>query len=233
MNLDEGYGSEYAEFVPGAYAMLAVSDDGSGMDAATVNQIFEPFFTTKGVGEGTGLGLSTVYGIVNQNKGVIKVYSEPGRGTTFKIYIPAHERPHRQEGEGREKEIQKSKGETVLLVEDDPSVLQLTQMLLKKLAYNVISTKSPEDAIALIRDNSERIHLLITDVVMPRMSGHELVQKLKKIQPGMKTLFMSGYTSDIIERQGILDKGVNFIQKPFSVGELGQKVREVLEKATP
>ena len=233
VNLDEGYDSDYAEFVPGTYAMLTVSDDGSGMDEATLNQIFEPFFTTKALGQGTGLGLSTVYGIVNQNKGVIRVYSEPGKGTAFKIYIPAHENPLPKDEEGCGKEIEKSRGETVLLVEDDPSVLQLTQMLLKKLAYNVISTNSPEKAIALIHKNPGRIHLLITDVVMPQMSGHELAQKLKEIQPGMQTLFMSGYTSDIIASQGVLEKGVNFIEKPFSVVELGHKVREALEKVTP
>jgi two-component system, cell cycle sensor histidine kinase and response regulator CckA len=226
---DEDYCTRHAGFVPGEYILLAVSDNGCGMDAAILSHLFEPFFTTKEVGKGTGLGLATVYGIVKQNKGFISVYSEPGQGTTFRIYLPPHTakaaRPVRTEVAAPTEHGH----ETILLVEDEPMILDLTMAMLKTLGYTVLSAATPGEAIRLAREHSGQIHLLLTDVVMPEMNGRDLARKLLSLYPELKRLFMSGYTANVIAHHGVLDAGVHFLQKPFSIGELAAKIREALQ----
>ena len=229
-NLDSHYCSKHPGVEPGQYAMMAVIDDGSGMDKGTLQEIFEPFFTTKAVGKGTGLGLSTIYGIVKQNHGFIDVYSELGKGTAFKIYIPRYQGDPAQDKPDPSEKIRKGHGETILVVEDDVGVLDLIKNLLERLGYNVFHTNEPDEAIDIARE-STHIHLLMTDVVMPQMSGNELADRIAEIQPHIQILFMSGYTANAIAHQGILDEGVNFIEKPFSMNDLGVKIREVLKKA--
>jgi len=216
-------------FVPGHYVLLAVSDNGAGMDKEVLDHLFEPFFTTKDLGKGTGLGLATVYGIVRQNEGFVNVYSEPGQGTTFRIYLPRHEEEESL-GKGTEP-IQPVIGgdETVLLVEDDPMLLEIGQGMLERLGYTVVSTGMPDEAIRLAGTHTGEIHLMITDVVMPTMNGKDLANRLAEIRPVMKTLFMSGYTANVIAHHGVLDEGVHFIQKPFSMKDLAAKVRETID----
>ncbi|MEI7639707.1 MAG: PAS domain-containing protein, partial [Syntrophus sp. (in: bacteria)] len=229
-SFDEDYCAAYTGFLPGEYVLLAVSDNGCGMDKETLSHLFEPFYTTKVVSKGTGLGLATVYGIVSQNNGIIKVYSEPDKGTTFRIYLPRHE--------GKTKQVQTrgpveacSRGrETILLVEDDPSILEMTTRMLKKQGYTVLSANSPGEAIHLARERTGEIHLLMTDVVMPEMNGRDLAKNLLSLFPHLKRLFMSGYTANVIAHHGVLDEGVYFIQKPFSIKELAAKVREALDQ---
>ncbi|MDZ7699888.1 MAG: PAS domain S-box protein [Deltaproteobacteria bacterium] len=228
VELDEAYCAGHAGFVPGEYVMLAVSDDGAGMDKETLANVFEPFFTTKAVGKGTGLGLSTVYGIVKQNHGFVNAYSEPGKGTTFRIYLPRHEGEAEGKAEAVESEIPLGRGETILIVEDEKTVLQLGKMILERLGYTVLAAESPVEAVEIVRKESGEIHLLMTDVVMPRMSGKALVEEIQNIRPDIKTLFMSGYTANAIAHQGVLDEGVHFIQKPFGLKSLARKVRGAL-----
>ncbi len=228
--LDEAYCADHPGFSPGAYVMLAVSDDGSGMDKNVFDHLFEPFFTTKGVGQGTGLGLATVYGIVKQNDGFINVYSEPGRGTTFKIYLRAcigEAVPVPMRGPAQA--IQ-SGTETILLVEDEEMLLELSKVMLEGLGYRVLTAGSPGAAIGLAETQAEEINLLITDVVLPEMSGRDLAERIRVIKPSLKCLFMSGYTANVIAHRGVLDEGVRFIQKPFSIKNLAAKVREALEQ---
>jgi len=229
VTLDENYCAVRAGFLPGDYVLLEVSDDGCGMDKEILSHIFEPFFTTKEVGKGTGLGLPTVYGIVKQNKGFINVYSERGEGTTVKIYLPRHAEKVEQTGEGAESEPVTLQQETVLLVEDEPMVLKMGKIMLERLGYDVLSAGSTAEAMKLAREYKEKIHLLMTDVVMPEMNGRQLAVQLRERHPGMKNLFMSGYTANVIAHHGVLDKGMNFIQKPFSLHELALKVREALQ----
>ncbi|MFH0782247.1 MAG: PAS domain S-box protein [Pseudomonadota bacterium] len=219
-------------FIPGEYVWISVSDNGSGMNKETLTRIFEPFFTTKDVGEGTGLGLSTVYGAVQQNKGFINTYSEPGQGTAFRIYIPRYVD---LDGTGQarpEDFINPVVGgnETILLVEDESSILKMTTTLLQHLGYNVLAADTTDKAFSLAQQSVGQIHLLLTDVIMPEMNGWDLAEQLGGIQRGMKCLFMSGYTSNIIANQGMLAEGVCFLQKPFSRRELAAKVREALEE---
>ncbi|MGC8492753.1 MAG: PAS domain S-box protein [Syntrophobacteraceae bacterium] len=212
--------------VAGRYVRLAVSDTGSGMDAETLQHIFEPFFTTKEFGKGTGLGLATVYGILEQNDGFATVSSEPGHGTTFNIHLPIAEQPAPPGPSEPEKEL-KGK-ETVLLVEDEEPLLELGKTILELYGYAVLAAGSPAAALKLAHDYPQPIHLVLTDVVMPEMNGKDLRDRLAAIKPGFKTIFMSGYTADVIAHQGVLDEGINFLEKPFSVKSLLQKVREVL-----
>ncbi|MEN6484546.1 MAG: response regulator, partial [Syntrophobacteraceae bacterium] len=225
---DEADCRERAEFSPGQYVLLLLSDDGCGMDRETLNNVFEPFFTTKPMGKGTGLGLSTVYGIVRQNDGFINVYSEPGLGSTFRIYLPRYE----SEAEKPLKEVPQEPAftgsETILLVEDDPSVLRMTSKMLERLGYRVIAAGTPSEAIRLAEAHSDAIHLLMTDVVMPEMNGLDLARKILERHPGLKQLFVSGYTADVIARQGIPEEGFHFIQKPLSSKALASKLREIL-----
>ncbi len=229
--IDEDYCADHPGFVPGEYVLLAVSDDGCGMDKETLAHIFEPFFTTKGVGKGTGLGLATVYGAVKQNNGFIDVYSEPGKGTTFTIYLPRHAgRAAQMRTEGAAAGPALRGHETVLLVEDEPAILKLTTEMLERQGYTVLAAPSPGKAISLVREHPGEIHLLMTDVVMPEMNGRDLAGNLLSIYPHFKILFMSGYTANVIAHHSVLDEGVYFIQKPFSMKNLAAKVREVLDQ---
>jgi CheY-like chemotaxis protein len=215
--------------MPGEYALLTVSDTGCGMDGATLAQIFEPFFTTKGVGEGTGLGLATIYGIVKRNNGLIQVDSVPDEGTTFKIYLPCHARSDAEVRKESARELPVSSGETVLLVEDEPAILAIALRVLKRLGYTVLTAGSPGAAIHLAEAHPGEIHLLITDVVMPEMNGQDMARKLLPLHPKLKCLFMSGYSSDVIAHHGVLNDGVHFIQKPFQIEELAIQARKALE----
>ena len=223
----EEYCALHAGFVPGEYVLLAASDNGCGMDAETLSHLFEPFYTTKETGKGTGLGLASVYGAVKQKSGFVHVCSEPGRGTTFKIYLPRHA-VNAAETDEREPQGEVRGSETILLVEDEPAILNLTRLVLERLGYTVLAARTPSEAIRLARECPGRIGLLITDVVMPEMNGRDLAKDLLSIRPNIQRLFMSGYTADVIAHQGVLDPGVHFIQKPFSPRALGAKVREVL-----
>jgi PAS domain S-box-containing protein len=225
---DADYCAAHAGFAPGQYVMLAVSDDGCGLDKETMACIFEPFFTTKEMGKGTGLGLATVYGIVKQNNGFINVYSEPGQGTTFKIYLPRHAGKIEQTWKEALVKPDARGHETILLVEDEPAILELITMMLERQGYTILVAPTPGKAIRLAREHSGEIHLLMTDVVMPEMNGRDLAKNLLSLHPHLKRLFMSGYTANVIAHHGVLDEGVYFIQKPFSISELAAKVREVL-----
>lgn len=225
---DESYCADHAGFIPGDFVMLAVSDNGCGMDKETQEQIFEPFFTTKEVGKGTGLGLATIYGIVKQNQGFINVYSEPGKGTTFRIYLPRYGGDMDEASTGIVSEIIPGQGETVLLVEDEQKIIRMAQIMLEKLGYRVLTASAPGEAIRLASEHAGEIHLLMTDVVMPEMSGRDLADHLHTLYPDLRVLFMSGYTADVIAHHGALDAGVCFIQKPFSFRDLSTKVREAL-----
>jgi PAS domain S-box-containing protein len=226
---DEVYCTDHSGFAPGDYVRLEVADDGCGMDQATQDSIFEPFFTTKELGKGTGLGLATTYGIVRQNNGLIYIHSEIGLGTSFEILLPRHTPKPEEMRQERGTSPAPRGCETILLVEDEPSVLRMTSALLKKQGYEVLAAGSPGEAIRLAREHAGEIHLLITDVIMPEMNGRELAQSLLSHYPQLKHMFISGYTDDIIAHHGILDEGVHFVQKPFSVKDLTAKVREVLD----
>lgn len=229
MVADENFCAGHAGFHPGEYVMLAVRDSGSGMSPETMANIFEPFFTTKERGKGTGLGLATVYGIVRQNNGLINVQSEPGQGTAFRIYFSKHGRRIAADG-GEMNPTPEMKGSgTVLLVEDEPMLLKLTQVMLESLGYTVLIATTPGEAIRLVEEYAGGIDLLMTDVVMPEMNGRDLAGRLLSLYPELKSVFMSGYTADVIAHHGVLEEGVNFIQKPFSIKDLAQKVREALE----
>ena len=227
--IDKEYCTQNSGCMVGEYVRLSLSDNGCGMDKATQEQIFEPFFTTKGIGEGTGLGLATVYGIVKQNNGFINVYSEPGLGTTFTIYLPRYVGKAEQvRTEGTVEPAKRGK-ETILLVEDEPIILNITSMILTKQGYTILAAHTPSEAIRLASENIDKIQILITDVVMPEMNGKDLAEKLQSLYPQLKCLYMSGYTSDVIAHHGVLDEGVYFIQKPYSLLDLASKVRAVLD----
>jgi len=229
VTFEEDYCVRHAGPTPGDYVLLAVSDDGCGMDGETLSHIFEPFFTTKEMGKGTGLGLATVYGVVKQNNGFVNVYSEPGQGATFRIYLPRHAAEVAQEMAETKSQTVAHGSETILLVEDDPAILRMTKIALERLGYAVLVANNPREAIRLAEEHSGRIDLLMTDVVMPEMNGRDLAEKLLFLYPDIRRLFMSGYTADIIAHQGVLDKDVHFIQKPFSMKDLAEKIREVLD----
>jgi CheY-like chemotaxis protein len=228
---DDAACANHPGLAPGEYVLLSVSDDGCGMNKETLAHIFEPFFTTKGAGVGTGLGLATVYGIVKQNNGFIQVQSEKDCGTTFKIYLP------RRGGETVAPQLQpsgklpKSAGETVLLVEDDLSILAIGRRVLELSGYRVLTANTPSEAMRLAESHAGEIVLLLTDVVMPELNGRELARRLMLRHPALKCLFMSGYTADIIGHHGVLDEGVHFIRKPFSMEELARKVQMALHSS--
>lgn len=218
-----------AEFKPGTYAMLAVSDNGCGMDQETLEHLFEPFFTTKPFGEGTGLGLSTVYGIVKQNNGFINVHSSPAEGSTFQVYLPSVCAQSKTQPIAAPSTEHEGGTETVMLAEDEKSVRTTTVRSLEKLGYNVLTADSPDTALQLSESHCGPIHLLITDVVMPGMNGPDLAASLAKTRPELKTLYISGYTANVIASRGILDENMNFLSKPFTRETLARKIREVLE----
>jgi two-component system cell cycle sensor histidine kinase/response regulator CckA len=227
---DETYCTDHVGFIEGEYALLAVSDDGCGMDKQILDQIFEPFFTSKGLGQGTGLGLSMVHGIVKQNNGFINVYSEPGKGTTLRIYLPRYVGKTVVTQRERIAEIPQSRGETLLVVEDEPALLTMDKMILERLGYRVLAASTPGEAIGLAEEHASEIQLVITDVVMPEMNGRDLAERLQSLYPSIKILFMSGYTAEVIAHHGVLDEGVNFIQKPFSIQDLAVKVRDAVRE---
>jgi len=227
VELDDQYRERRPYVQAGPYVMLAVTDTGVGMDAGTIENIFEPFFTTKR--GGTGLGLATVYGIVKQHGGFIHVYSEPGHGATFKVYLP------RAYGQAeppvdRPRTPLEARGETVLIVEDEPAVLNLARAILERHGYRVLAARTPGEACLLVEQYADPIHLLVTDVIMPAMNGRELEERLRRMQPGLRTLFMSGYTANVIAQRGTLKPGVEFLQKPFSAQALAEAVRRVLDR---
>jgi len=229
--LDEAYTQSHAEVSPGPYVMLAVTDNGAGMDAEKLSHIFEPFFTTKESGKGTGLGLATVYGIVKQSGGHIWVYSEPGQGTTFKVYFPRAEEEATLAALWPDREpLEPIRGkETILLVEDDTALKGLIAKALRKYGYNVWDAANGDEALIICEKEKGPIHLLLTDVVMPQMGGRELAEHLAPLRPEIKVLYMSGYTTNAVVHHGVLDAGINFIQKPVKILSLIRKVREVLE----
>ena len=231
ISFDENYCADHTGFSPGEYVLLAVSDDGCGIAPDILENIFEPFFTTKGMGEGTGLGLATVYGIVKQNNGFINVYSEQGQGTTVKLYLLRYSGAAVAANLEDILEIPLSCGETVLLVEDDASILKVGKRILGDLGYTVLAANTPNKAVSLAEEHAGEINLLITDVVMPEMNGRELSELLQGLYKNLKILFMSGYTADVIAHRGVLEDGVCFMSKPFSKKDMAVKVREVLDRA--
>jgi signal transduction histidine kinase/ActR/RegA family two-component response regulator len=231
VDLDPHYAQDHLGVRPGRYVMLAVSDTGGGMDAETQARIFEPFFTTKEVGKGTGLGLSTVYGIVQQSGGHTAVYSEPGHGSTFKVYLPRVEDPSLPQEEAPI-QIAPLGTETILVVEDDTAVRHLTITVLEGCGYTVVATGEPDEALFMVEQRGDAIDLLLTDVVMPGLSGRQLVEQLRVAHPLLKVLYTSGYTEDAIVRHGVLTAECAFIGKPASPLALAQKVRAVLDQTT-
>jgi PAS domain S-box-containing protein len=229
MVIDEDYCSGHPDFIVGEYIVLSVSDNGRGMGKEILDHLFEPFFTTKKIGEGTGLGLATVYGIIKQNAGFINVYSEPGKGSIFRVYFPRLSRSTFPEKNEIRNEPPKRGLETIMLVEDEIAVKNLTKTMLERMGYTVIDSSTPRDALSLAGKYNGEIHLLLADVIMPEMTGRDLSEQLKLLRPNLKQMFMSGYTADVIAHHGVLDKGIIFIQKPFSVKMLAEKVREALD----
>jgi len=227
--IDEEYCASHPEAVPGEYVMLAVSDTGSGMDRETLSHIFEPFYTTKNPGEGTGLGLPTVYGIAKQNQGFVNVYSEPGQGSTFRIYLPRYVGEGDALSQADGQSIPAGRGETILLVEDEAAILMLGTKMLQELGYRVLAAGSPAEAMRLAEKENGGIPLLVTDLVMPEMNGRQLAEALRAAHPAMRTVYMSGYTANVIAHHGVVDEGVYFLQKPFSRRDLAAKVRAALD----
>jgi CheY-like chemotaxis protein len=237
VDLDEAAAARLSDIRPGPYVLLEVGDTGVGMDAETRSHLFEPFFTTKEQGKGTGLGLSTVYGTAKQSGGHISVESEPGRGSTFTVYLPrvaapvapaerpAPERP----GASPEALLTPGRGETILLVEDAQRVRAVVREILEMSGYAVLEARQGAEALEVSNRHAATIHLLVTDVVMPQMSGRELAQRLATLRPELKVLYMSGYTDDAIVRHGVLASGIAFLSKPFTPNALALKVREVLD----
>jgi CheY-like chemotaxis protein len=227
---NEEYCVTHAGFVPGDYVRISVSDNGCGMDKQTLAQIFEPFFTTKGIGKGTGLGLATVYGAMKQNNGFVNVYSEPGQGTVFTVYLPRNTGEVIQKSEEGTGSLPRGM-ETILVVEDEPTILEMATFMLQSLGYTVLSATTPNQALRQFQEHAGKIDLLLTDVIMPEMNGRDLAGRLQVNQPWVICVFMSGYTADIIAHQGVLQEGIHFIQKPFSQAVLAAKVREALDSA--
>ncbi len=229
VNVDSCAAEAYLFENAGMYAVLTVSDTGIGMDQRTKENIFEPFFTTKEVGKGTGLGLSMIYGIIKQHNGNIDVDSEVGKGTTFRIYLPLAQTKREAISETEIKPLSKGKGETILIAEDEPQVREIITHLLQKSGYKIIEAENGEDAVRKFENNRGRVSLVLLDVIMPVRNGREAYEEINGIEPGIKTIFMSGYTDDIISRNGILDEAFDFISKPIDPGTLMRKIRDVLE----
>jgi CheY-like chemotaxis protein len=228
VSLDERYASQHVGVVPGTYVLLRVADTGTGMDAATQKRVFEPFFTTKEVGRGTGLGLSTVYGIVQQCRGHIVLVSEVGRGTTFSIYLPEAEEPAVEPQIRRPQTRPPAGSGSVLVVEDDDEVRQVTVRMLRDQGYKVIDTGSPENARALALENRAGIDVLLVDIVMPKTSGPRLAEELAEIVPGLRVLYMSGYAGALVDREIKLSSSSDYIEKPFVPSTLAKKIADLL-----
>ena len=229
VTLDENYAAAHPEVEPGDYVMLAVSDTGAGMDEATQQRIFEPFYTTKESDGGTGLGLSTVYGLVRQHRGHVWVYSEPGHGTTFKIYLPASEGKVKPRADAKPRGSSREGRELVLVVEDDQAVRDLVRSILEHKGYRVIEAADSDQALEQAAACPEPIELVLTDVIVPRLNGREIYRRVQRAHPDARVLFMSGYTDNVVGSQGILEEGINFLQKPFTTQDLLMKVEEVLD----
>jgi two-component system cell cycle sensor histidine kinase/response regulator CckA len=229
VDLDSTYARDHVSVKPGSYVMLAVSDTGIGMNPETVAHIFEPFYTTKESGQGTGLGLSTVYGIVKQSGGYIWVYSEPGKGTTFKVYLPRVAAPVDSKPEVMQLPAGGKGSEAILLVEDEEAVRELASRILSAKGYSVVAAKSTREAEEFSENYPGQIHLLLTDIIMPGTSGRELAERIIARRPNTRVLYMSGYTDNVLARGGVLEAGLSFLQKPFTPGALAQKVRDVLD----
>jgi two-component system cell cycle sensor histidine kinase/response regulator CckA len=227
--LGEAYAREHLDVAPGPYVQLSVTDSGEGMDKDTIGRIFEPFFTTKEKGSGSGFGLATVYGIVRQNGGHIWVYSEPNRGTTFKIYLPRAGKSAELRGLLAKGEDTSSGTETILLVEDSKLLAKVTRDFLSSAGYRVLLAAEGFEALKIAEGFSDRIHLLLTDVIMPHLNGCELSKQLLKKRPDLKVLFMSGHTAGAISQNVLLDEDVAFIEKPFTLDALGRKIRQMLD----
>jgi CheY-like chemotaxis protein len=230
--LDASYINRHTAAVAGKYVMLAISDTGVGIDKEIQSKIFDPFFTTKASGKGTGLGLATVYGIVNQSGGYVWVYSEMGKGATFKIYLPLVEAKPEPIFLQPVAFQSPTGSETILVVEDDKLLREFICEVLGSSGYSVLAASNGNEALELVAQHKGAIHLLLTDVVMPGMSGRALSTQLLSAQPKLKVLYMSGYTENAIVHHGVLDRGVQLIQKPFTIGSLARKVREILEEKT-
>jgi signal transduction histidine kinase/ActR/RegA family two-component response regulator len=227
--LDEAYAEQHLGVTPGPYVMIAVGDTGTGMDKATQARVFEPFFTTKEQGRGTGLGLSTVFGIVKQSGGHIWLYSEPGNGTTFRIYLPRTAGLADWKPSSLPPLVDLRGNETILLVEDEDQVRTVAAGILRRAGYHVLEARSPGDALFMSEQHPVAIHVLLTDVVMPKMNGRKLAERVYAMRPDIKTIFMSGYTGDVIIHHGVLDSDAAFLQKPFTPDSLARRVREVLD----
>jgi CheY-like chemotaxis protein len=231
VTLDAEYARDHWPATAGRFVMIAVSDNGIGMDEDTRTRIFEPFFTTKEAGKGTGLGLATVYGIIKQSNGFIWVYSEPGQGATFKIYLPLIDAAADRYQPKPQPAVVPSGDETILLAEDAPEVRLAARQILERQGYTVLEAPTARTALDMAANMKSPIHLLLTDVVMPELGGRELAEEFAKLRPEAKVLYMSGYTDDAIVRYGVLNAGVAYLQKPFDGEALGRKVRQVLDDA--
>ncbi len=230
ISLNAEYCRDNPGFVPGEYTMLSFSDNGSGIPKEHLNHIFEPFFTTKKQGEGTGLGLAMIYGIVKQNHGFIKVYSEVGQGTTFRIYLPQYSGKTEEVAHAEELIIPQGQGELILLVEDETVILEMNIRMLERLGYRVLATDSAHEAIVLAKEHKDQLQILLTDIIMPEMNGHDLAKTIWQTNPDLKCLFMSGYTANVIAQQGFLPEGIHFLQKPFMKKDLAIKLHQILGK---
>jgi CheY-like chemotaxis protein len=230
MHLDESYARLNPEITPGQYVAISVTDSGTGMTPEVMSRVFEPFFTTKSAGQGTGLGLAQVYGFVRQSGGNVKIYSEPGEGTMVKIYLPRLVEKHSGEEAPPTEAVFGSGGETILVVEDDPAVLDYVTEVLTELNYQVLQAAEGISAVKILESGSHNIDLLLTDVIMPGISGRVVADQAKRIKPGIKILFMTGYSQNAIVHQGRLDPGVHLIQKPVTPPELASRVRNLLDQ---
>jgi CheY-like chemotaxis protein len=230
MEVDSGFVTTHGYGKPGSYVMISVTDTGIGMNEETREKIFEPFFTTKEVGKGTGLGLAMVYGILKQNEGFINVYSEPGKGTTFRIYLPLITAAAEEGQREIEAEYPKGGTETILVAEDDPSLRKLTVLVLEQMGYTVIIANDGEEAVTKCIENKDRIELLLFDIIMPKKSGKEAYDEIRKVMPNVPVLFASGYSPVMLQEKALIEDGAALVYKPLSPQTLLKKVRAMLDR---